>query len=367
MRLGLVRKCSEKVSAWRRKTGDNPHSDAAAAEPMVVASPSNEGVGPATAAPEPTPVAATPEPTPPPSAPQATQVPPPVAATPDVAKPVEPTLPGEANTSISPETKASNRQAVKDFLTASGPATAKDIAKEVNLKWNSVVGHLNTMKKTGLVARDGDKWKIVEPAKAEEPANGPEPAKPDGEPARSSAGDVASGPRGSVELPVPQPAAHVPLPFEAERTGVDGHPAVASGHPVAEEAAHAPLEDKDKVYNATQDYLKNLLYEKSDPQTNKLLALTERAYIKGHIDSHTYDQLHDELKSATPDHNYVANLLKEATRLPEPDEKPVPVKTTADKKEWLQKQDVQKASGDELLQIAQQAHELGLIRRPNIF
>jgi len=337
-----------------------PTPTSPAAEPLPAASPSSEGVGPATAAPEPAPVAATPEPTPPLSAPQATQVPPPVAATPDVAKPVEPILPGEANTSISPETKASNRQAVKDFLTASGPATAKDIAKEVNLKWNSVVGHLNTMKKTGLVARDGDKWKIVEPAKAEEPANGPEPAKPDGEPARSSAGDVASGPRGSVELPVSQPDTHVPLPFEAERTGVAGHPAAADGHPVAEEATHAPLD----YYGATKDYLKNLLYEKSDPQTNKLLALTERAYIKGHIDTHTYDQLQGELKSATPDHDYVANLLKEATRLPEPDEKPVPVKTTTDKKEWLQKQDIQKASGDELLAIAQQAHELGLVDGP---
>ncbi len=267
-------------------------------------------------------------------------------------------LPFEKGSKYFKANKANNRNNVLDYLTATDkPVSAKDIATNTNIKQTELIGHLNTLKNTGAIEYNPDtkKWNVVKPAEGQ--ANGTEPARPAGADPRT---DIGRSGR-SVEMPVQQRAPNVDLPFEAQPSGVGSGVAAAGRPAVAEEAASPALKEHIPGSLATEP-------EKEDPALGlarkRVVDRAMRAFRSGNLSEDHLMEIREELNSYNPNFAYLHDLIDAATKLPKPDEKPVPVLSTPDKKEWLQKQDVQKASGDELLKIAEQAHELGLIDGP---
>jgi hypothetical protein len=200
-------------------------------------------------------------------------------------------LPFEENAPTGSKETTSARQAILNHIETNGGATKKEVQDALKLSPMEAVGHLNTLKKYGLIEYDSASKKWI-PAK--ETANATEQRQPVG---GVSPENGAGGPRAGVEMPVPQRIPDVALPFEADVRGV-GHPAESVEQHLNRETAGPPPLTTAGVEPHPQ--LETI---------NFLKAKAADAFKKGKIDGEQLKDIKGELSSPDPDFQYLTRLL----------------------------------------------------------
>jgi len=209
----------------------------------------------------------------------------PEVSVPEGPAPTQVTLPFEPGSKMEPTVRGQRKQAVLNFIKQT-PATRDEVQTSAGIgSATEVIGHLNTLKREGLIQYDPDakKW-MLKPE--EKPSDQPRQK-------RSGIGDQSTGLRVGMDVPVPQRPPEVTPPLESITRGVVPDTTNVTGNIAREGPAPAPIE--------------------RDPEHQIIKRRAIIAFHKGNIDENQLMVIKSELDDPNPDFKHLHKMLDAAT------------------------------------------------------
>jgi hypothetical protein len=209
--------------------------------------------------------------------------------------PKQTVLPFEPGSKMEPAIKESRKQAVLEHVQANPDGVTRDevMAATKIERPPEVIGHLNTLKKEGLVSYDSSlkKWVPVKEG-VSDVRNELPVARPDR--------DAPVGSGVGVEVPVREQPANAAAAEKPVPRGVDDHPANPNGPAVGEKAVESSL---DNIKLPDRPLVEN------DPREQAIREKALAAYQDKHIDEDQLSHIDRELRKENPNYELLDKSL----------------------------------------------------------